>query len=1022
MSSTPANRQAPAGKSGRRRFGLRDARIRSKLSLLLVVPVLAILALSAAQLYTSTQQALSARQIATLATLSTDIAATTHEMQKERLDAELVLGKQNIYVNADGTGPTAHDIYVAQVKSTDTAAHTYTVDRAKLNGIPTNVSNRLTRIDAQLGTLDDIRQTVAAKNSTMTADASMVRYTGIVNDLVAYHSELSQLAGTTGLGDQLRANSAFAQAKAAAADEGAVAVEALLPQGVDNTVSVAPESFNAFTGTLTAQQSALEAFDLAANSTQASIENSVVTGDIVQFADQAGQAFSRSATSGVVSVRAPQMAQALGGMVDALRFAEQKLESNVVQTAQARETTVIRQVVIESTLVFLVLVIAVLLAVIIARGMARSLFMLREGALAVAGRDLPEAVARLRDVRDIGENSPEEIARQVRDPIKIDTRDEIGQVAQAFNVVHREAVRVAAEQAALRTSVSAMFLNLARRSQALVDRMIGELDTIERTEEDPKRLAQLFQLDHLATRMRRNDENLLVLAGADSSAPRRDDALLADVLRAAQSEIELYNRLEFGTVDPDVSITAAAVNDVVRLSAELFDNATRFSPPESTVVADARRIGDYVLVQVEDRGLGMSHQQMQALNERLASPPTVDVAAFRMMGLAVVGRLASRYGIKVELRPNPDGGTVTNLHLPSSILILPRLRGREPVITRPRSPLAVERGPSGGNGANGVNSGGWPMPQLPGLAAAGTRSGVITASRGDFEIPVPAAQPSQSPPTMASPTMVPSAAPPQAPSWAPAPQTVDALGYPTGTRAKVNGDDTAELPIYRAMEAVWFRSHSQSEPGPSLPAGPPPGPIGMNAMAAGSGATAGSTMATPTAAATAGGPSTGAGLGYANSGGTQTNNNGRSSTGGYANVGRNAGGSTGSMPPVGAPPYVPPAAPPPPPPPQAPPLQTRRPSMPEEGWQTAADDGWKAAAAASEPVAAGTTRSGLPKRVPAAQLVPGGVDTRQQNRSRRSPDEVRGLLSAYHRGVQRGRSNSDGQSNPASWPTTEESE
>ena len=192
-------------------------------------------------------------------------------------------------------------------------------------------------------------------------------------------------------------------------------------------------------------------------------------------------------------------------------------------------------------------------------------------------------------------------------------------MALAFNVVHREAVRVAAEQAALRTSVSAMFLNLARRSQTLVDRMIGELDAIERGEEDPKRLAQLFELDHLATRMRRNDENLLVLAGADSAAPRRDDALVVDVLRAAQSEVELYNRIEFGTVDTDISVAAHAVNDVVRLVAELLDNATRFSPPNTTVVADGRRIRDYVLIQIEDRGLGLTDEQLDSLNRRLAA-------------------------------------------------------------------------------------------------------------------------------------------------------------------------------------------------------------------------------------------------------------------------------------------------------------------------------------------------------------------------------------------------------------------
>ena len=162
-------------------------------------------------------------------------------------------------------------------------------------------------------------------------------------------------------------------------------------------------------------------------------------------------------------------------------------------------------------------------------------------------------------------------------------------MARAFNVVHREAVRVAAEQAALHTSVSVMFLNLARRSQSLVDQMIAHLDDMERDEEDPKRLSRLFRLDHLATRMRRNDENLLVLAGADSSPARREDSLLVDVLRAAQAEIEHYDRVEFGPVDIDALVAARAVNDVVRLLAELLDNATRFSPPDAAVLVSARQ-------------------------------------------------------------------------------------------------------------------------------------------------------------------------------------------------------------------------------------------------------------------------------------------------------------------------------------------------------------------------------------------------------------------------------------------------
>jgi signal transduction histidine kinase len=653
-----------------------------------------------------------------------------------------------------------------------------------------------------------------------------------------------------------------------------------------------------------------------------------------------------------------------------MRWTEQRLDDGLLTDAHNLRSSVIREVVIESILVVITLAIAIVIAAGLAQGMVRALTRLREGALGVAGRDLPEAVARLRDVRDIGENSPEQIARQVRDPIHIDSRDEIGQVAQAFNVVHREAVRVAAEQAALRTSVSAMFLNLARRSQALVDRMIGELDTIERSEEDPKRLAQLFQLDHLATRMRRNDENLLVLAGADSSPPRREDAELADVVRAAQSEVELYNRIEFGTIDPDVSVVARAVNDVVRLLAELFDNATRFSPPTASVLVDARRIGDYVLLQIEDHGLGMSEEQLASLNERLTRPPSVDVAAFRMMGLAVVGRLADRYGIRVDLQANPEGGTITHLTLPSGILILPRLRGREPVITRSRPPLAVERGPSG-------SPNGWPMPSLPGLAAgtgpAISGSGVSTATLNGWAdlsgaqqewTPVhPPAAPNRPPAAPAVPTPAIAATP-----------SIDALGLAGGAQRRVTADETAELPIFREAEAVWFRSHGRPATG-SWPAtggpGEPSGGSGYEAYSAASGA---ATAPPPTQ------------LPY--------------------------------VPPAAVPPPLPPTPPPPPAAATVPPPRQRPPA--EETWRTAADDGWRAAAAASSaPATGGTTRSGLPKRVPAAQLVPGGIESQTAGvKARRTPDEVRGLLSAYHRGVQRGRTGDGG--GPAQRSTDEE--
>jgi signal transduction histidine kinase len=941
------------------------------MALILVVPVLAIVGLAVDRLVESGGRALNAELVTSLTGVSADIAGVTQQVQSERMaGARLVAGPDPTLTDRtkiDADLKARADRYTAQTKNTDDAIARYNRDRQGLRGAPASISQQLDGVDQKLGTINLLRQQVLNKQGVSVGEM-VLRYGVVIDTMVAFHGQLSQIAGDTQLANSLRAVAAFSQAKAAASLEEAVGFASLL-----HAESLDAEAQNSFITTLTSQESALAAFDLVASATQKTLVHTIITGDAVQLADHVADEFSRSVqsvqTTGRALLSADDLAGAVGAVVDLMRYTEQQLDDGLLVDARNLRSSIINQVVIQSILVVVTLIIAVLITAGLARGMVRALARLREGALGVASRDLPEAVARLRDVRDIGENSPEEIARQVRDPIQIDSRDEIGQVAQAFNVVHREAVRVAAEQASLRTSVSAMFLNLARRSQALVDRMIGELDAIERGEEDPKRLARLFQLDHLATRMRRNDENLLVLAGADSSAPRREDAPLADVVRAAQSEVELYNRIEFGTIDPDVSIAARAVNDVVRLLAELFDNSTRFSPPTASVLVDARRIGDYVLLQVEDHGLGMSEQQMAALNERLARPPSVDIAAFRMMGLAVVARLADRYAIRVTLQANPEGGTITHLTLPSAILILPRLRGREPVVSRPRPPLAVERGPAASNG--------WPMPSLPGLMQHGglpmSGGGLSTATLNGWA----------DAPDMRQEWNPVSQRPAAAPAIGATP-SIDALGLTsTGAQRRVTADETAELPIFREAEAVWFRSHG------------------------GRPATGGWTPA--------GGPDDGAGPAGHEPSGYES----------YTTPPSPIVPQPPSYVPSNSAPYVPQAAVPPPLPPMsasppsgAMPPPRQRPPV-EESWQTAADDGWRRAAAASAPSDGGTTRSGLPKRVPAAQLVPGGIDTQAAGvKARRTPDEVRGLLSAYHRGVQRGRSG-DG-SGPAQRSSDEE--
>ena len=293
--------------------------------------------------------------------------------------------------------------------------------------------------------------------------------------------------------------------------------------------------------------------------------------------------------------------------------------------------------------------------------MTRPLARLRSGALEVAGVRLPETVRRMSESG--GADTPPDI-----EPIDVDSTDEIGEVARAFDQVHQEAVRLAANEAALRGNVNAMFVNLSRRSQSLVERQIRLIDDLEQGEQDSERLANLFQMDHLATRMRRNSENLLVLAGHELSRRWTEPVALVDVLRAAVSEIEHYERV-IPNIQPGISVRGQAVSDVVHLLSELAENATAFSAAETPVKVSGYLLSSGgALVDITDQGVGMGAEEMAHANWRLDNPPVVDVAVSRRMGLFVVARLAARHGIRVRLRPGPAGGLTALVWLPDEVI------------------------------------------------------------------------------------------------------------------------------------------------------------------------------------------------------------------------------------------------------------------------------------------------------------------------------------------------------------------
>jgi len=284
--------------------------------------------------------------------------------------------------------------------------------------------------------------------------------------------------------------------------------------------------------------------------------------------------------------------------------------------------------------------------VLVARSMVGPLRRLSRGAIEIAGVGLP------RTVRRISEGHTADVEPEVA-PFDVDSTDEIGDVARAFDQVHREAVRLAADEAMLRGNLNAMFINLSRRSQSLIERLARVIDSLEQDEADPDRLSNLFTMDHLVTRMRRNSENLLLLAGHETTRKWSAPVPLADVVRAATSEIEQYSRVAM-KIQPGISLTGPAVSDVVHLLAEIVENATIFSSKDTPVHISGQEIpSGGVLIEVRDSGVGIPEARLAEMNLRLDNPPVIDVSVSRHMGLFAVARLAERQGSGSGSGPDP---------------------------------------------------------------------------------------------------------------------------------------------------------------------------------------------------------------------------------------------------------------------------------------------------------------------------------------------------------------------------------
>ncbi|WP_245849153.1 sensor histidine kinase [Lentzea kentuckyensis] len=324
-------------------------------------------------------------------------------------------------------------------------------------------------------------------------------------------------------------------------------------------------------------------------------------------------------------------------------------------------------VLIGSLIALLAVVVGIVLALrisnrLVSRALVTRLASLREDTLRLAQERLPHIVARLRGGEQVDVH---------RDMPPLDYgNDEIGQVADAFNTAQYTAVAAAVKETQAREGVNRVFLDIAHRNQGLVHRQLKILDKLEREEEHPEQLDSLFQLDHLATRARRNAENLIILAGEQPGRQWRKPVRLSDVIRSAVAETEQYVRVKVNPV-PDRALVGVAVADTIHLLAELVDNATAFSSPRSEVIVHSSAVPHGIVIEIEDHGLGMTQEERLQANAKLSNPPDFETMAFRgesRLGLFVVARLAARRGIKVELRDSPYGGTVALCVLPPNIV------------------------------------------------------------------------------------------------------------------------------------------------------------------------------------------------------------------------------------------------------------------------------------------------------------------------------------------------------------------
>jgi signal transduction histidine kinase len=647
---------------------------------------------------------------AQLADLGKQVTLLAQDLESERDHTVGVAALTALQVHADGAhagtsvlaplnkarGAEEAQLASAQRATSAAAAPVNRMAQAVIANaaFPVSVQNGANNVVAQIDDINALRVEVLGQTPPLIIND----YSGTLSDLFAFNDEVSSSSGDALLANDVRALGSLSRAKDQAAQQRAILYAVFIESGLNDAGGGKPTKANPtgapfndltggqalnFAGGLQAlsiaqflQLTDLQSFQAAATLPESEAFLAAVAGPKVQTAQNVNSMIT--AANGDPRAIFPQVTELSPGfrptttpalwytdqteVVNAMRSVENQMAGQIVARSQLLQHQAFESALVTSvaTVVFILLVLGA--TVLVGRTLVNPLRRLQADALEIAAVRLP---ARVAAAASGGAETVE--GTVVVEPIGVQSTDEIGRVARAFDQVHAEAVRLAGTEAQLRGSLNTMFISLSRRSVPLIDRLARMIDAMEQNEDDPDRLAKLFSMDHLVTRMRRNSENLLVLAGEEPVRKWTESVPLTDIARAAASEIEQYSRVALA-VQPGIMISGQAAADVVHLLAELIENATLFSPQSTQVRVTVMEMSSGgVLVEVRDDGVGVSPNRLADMNWRLDHPPMVDVSISRHMGLYAVARLAARHGIRVKLRPGAPQGLSALVWLPGTL-------------------------------------------------------------------------------------------------------------------------------------------------------------------------------------------------------------------------------------------------------------------------------------------------------------------------------------------------------------------